>query len=148
MALGESTPFWLRTATLGGSAINKARRAVVRLSVVRSEDPGAAVEAAGPAAIAVGKKRIDGEVYGNDPVAIRALVGTAAGALVLGYVGDAAANEKLTLKNAHFHSWLGQVEIPDPDNPGGTIAAWGAAFTCEWLSTDTLALMWVVATDT
>jgi len=147
MATGESTAFWLRYAKHPTVAINKARRASITITTVKAEDPGSAVQAASPATVAVGKMRVDVQLFGTDPAAIRALIAEAAANLVLGYVGDAAANEKHTLKNVRFHTPLGQLELPDPDAPGGTISVWGIAGTCVAVSTDTLALAWVTATD-
>ncbi|HUU90935.1 MAG TPA: hypothetical protein VM238_06970, partial [Phycisphaerae bacterium] len=98
MATGQSTAFWLRSAT-HGAAINKARRAAITVGTVVGEDPGAADQPLSPAAIAVGKVRVDVQLFGTDPSDIRALPAAAAADLVLGYVGDSAGNETHTLKS-------------------------------------------------
>jgi len=147
MATGESTAFWLRYAKHPTTAISKARRAAITITTVKAEDPGSALQGASPAAVAVGKMRVDVQLFGTDPAAIRALQAAATANLVLGYVGDAAANEKHTIKNVRFHTFLGQIELPDPDNAGGTIAVWGIAGTCVAAYADTLALAWITATD-
>jgi len=99
MGVGEASAFWLRSATHAGAPINKACRAVIRVSILHAEDPGDPAAPAGPQKIAVGRYRVDVEVYGRDPSDIRALPSAAAGNDVYGYVGDGAINEKHTLKN-------------------------------------------------
>jgi len=144
MATGQSTAFWLNSA-VHGAAINKARRASITITVVKAEDPGLADQALSPAAIAVGKVRVDVQLFGTDPSDIRALPAAAAANLVLGYVGDSAINETHTLKNVKFHTFLGQIDLPDPDAPGGTISVWGVAGTCQAGAADTLAELWATA---
>ena len=143
--VGQTSPFWLRSATHNANPVNKARHAIIRVSNVHGEDPGTAAQVGTPAKVAVGRLRVDVELYGTDPSDIMALPDAAAANVVLGTVGDGAANETHTLKSVKWHTLLGQLDMPDPDNPGGTISAWGVAGTCQVAANDTLATLWVTA---
>jgi len=75
-----------------------------------------------------------------------AKVGAAAANLVLGTEGAAGADEKLTLKNAHFVEPVGALELPAFD-AGGTLSPFGIRAICEWGAADTFATMLTAAAD-
>jgi hypothetical protein len=147
MAAGDLAPFHCRNAKHPTTAIDGIRAARIIVTGVSGEDPGDAAMAGGPEKVLLQRQRIDVELYGNNPNALRALVAATAANLVIGQKGEAGANEKHTIKNVYFTDFTGPLEIRDPDS-GGPIPMYGVRGTAEWGAADTLALMWLTAADT
>lgn len=143
---GDTTAFHIRYAKHPTNDIAGVRYASVTFSSAVGEDPGEADAVGGPEKVAVQKQRIDVELYGTSPAALRALVGATAANLVLGHKAGSGDNEKDTIKNVAFTRFLGQLMFRDPDS-GGDIPVFGVGGTAEWIDTDTLALMWLNAAD-
>jgi hypothetical protein len=141
---GYSIPLYLQSATHLGGAIAKVHSAVITPSSITHEDPGDPAEAGGPAVVDSPRDRIDIELFGRDPSALRALVGAAATNLVMTTKGDAGLAETETIKSVKFHSFGGPYQVRSRED-GGVVQAWSIRGTAQWGPTDTLALMWVTA---
>ncbi len=146
MAAGDQVPFQCRYAKHPTDEIDGVRFARITVSGTTGENPGPAKQAGGPASQLVQKQRINVEIFGTNPNALRALVAAAAANLVIGYKGVDGANEKHTLKNMYFSAFVGALEVRDPDT-GGPIPMYGISGTLNWGADDTLALMWVSAAE-
>ena len=144
MAIDDSMPLYLQSATHYGGAINKALMARIIPSSVRHEDPGDPALGGGPAVVDSPRDRIDIELFGRDPSALRALVGAQATNLVLTTKGDGGLAATETIKNVVFHSYGGPYEVRSRED-GGVVSAWSILGTAQWGANDTLALMWVTA---
>ena len=144
MAAGDLIPFMCRNAKHPTDAVAGVRAASIVTSGVVGEDPGPAGAAGGPAEVLLQKQRIEVTLLGNNPNALRALVGAAAANLVIGYKGAAGASETHTLKNVSFADFVGQLEVRDPDT-GGPVSMFGVRGVGQWGAADTLALMWLTA---
>jgi len=144
MAVGDSVPLYLQSATHVGGAIAKAMMAQISIRSITHEDPGDPAEDGGPAVVDTSRDRIDIVLTGRDPSALRALVGAAATNLVLTTKGDAGGAETETIKNVVFHAFGGPYQVRSRED-GGIVQAWSVQGTAQWAVTDTLALMWVTA---
>jgi len=138
---GYSVPLYVQSGTHYGGAIAKLHSVVIRTTPTTHEDPGDPAEVGGPAVVDSPRDRIDIELFGRDPSALRALVGAAATNLVLTTKGDAGLPETETIKNVVFHSYGGPYQVRSRED-GGTVRAWSILGTAEWTDNDTLALMW------
>ncbi|HUU58547.1 MAG TPA: hypothetical protein VMZ50_03300 [Phycisphaerae bacterium] len=145
MAAGDRV-FTARDLKCPTDAVDGIRAAEISVSGASAEDPGDASVVGGPAEVQVGPQRITVSAYGVNPNALRALVGAAAANAVIGYKGPAGANEKHTIKNVVWTTFMGALTIRDPET-GGPIPVWGVSGTAEWGASDTLTLMWVSAAD-
>jgi len=147
MATGDTVPFMLRGATQNSSPITKARAVTVNVSTSVGESTGEAAVAGGPETVLLQRYRIDLQLFGEDPSALRAIVGAAASNFVAQTKGDGGSNEKETFKNVVWTGFAGPFQIRDADS-GGQVPMWSIRGTCQWTADDTLALVWVNATDT
>ena len=146
MAAGDQVAFHARSVEHNSVAVDGAAMARITVSEVTGEDRGSATAEGEPADVIMQRHRLEVEVMGKNPNALRALVAATAANLVIGYKGAAGANEKHTLKNVYFSSFSGPLPIRDRDT-GGKVALWGVRGIGLWGDSDTLALMWVSAAD-
>ena len=144
MAAGDLVPFMCTDAKHPTVAVGGVRAASIVTSGVVGEDPGPAGAAGGPAEVLLQKQRIEVTLLGNNPNALRALIGATAADLVIGCKGAAGANEKHTIKKVYFTDFVGQLDIRDPDT-GGPLPMFGVRGVAQWGAADTLALMWTTA---
>jgi len=144
MAAGDLVPFMCTDAKHPTVAIGGVRAASIQASGVSGEDPGPAGVAGGPAKVLLQTQRIEVTLLGNNPNALRDLVGAAAANLLIGCKGLAGAAEVITIKSVYFTDFLGQLDIRDPDT-GGPLPMFGVRGVAEWGVADTLALMWTTA---
>jgi len=144
MAKDDSMPLYLVSATFGGAPIRKALAARITAPTIVHEDPGKPATAGWPAKVDVARYRVDVELIGRDPAALRALKGATAASLVLTTKGDAGASTTETLLKVYFHT------LPEPymvrsREDGGVVSAWGIRGTVQWVPGNTLAAVWVTA---
>jgi len=142
MAAGDVQVFHLMTAT-HGTAIEGAQRAAIRVTTITGEQQGEPDAAGGPKKIQLQRFEIYVSVWGNNPNALRALVGATAANLVFTAKG-AAATETHTLKNWAPTEFLGEFVFRSVDD-GGPLPLTGVGGKCECGDADTLALMWLPA---
>jgi len=134
-------PLYLTGATFGGDPILKALLARIIVGTVVHEDPGDPAEAGGPAIVDVVRYRVDVDLMGRDPSALRALKGAAAATLVLSTKGDAGAATTETLLKVSFHSFAGPYQVRSRED-GGSVRAWGIRGTVQFVAGNTLADVW------
>ena len=114
-------------------------------TTVSKVDQGGA-NATGRAGSATTKRGVEVEIYGTNYAALLALIGATAANLVLGTLGAAGANEKITIKNVYFVEPIGPIEVPEKDT-GGKLQMSGVKGIACWGSADTFATMIVAAAD-
>ena len=129
----------------GLTAVTGAQYFSYTVTPTRVVDPGVA-GGPGQAASLVTRRDLTVRVYGTNVPVLLALVGSAAEQLVVGYQNGAGANRKKTFKKIRFTRPLGTADVRAADS-GGKVAMYGVEGRGCWLSTDTLALMVVDATD-
>ena len=144
MAKDDSMPLYLTGATFGGADINKALAAKIIPSTVVHEDPGDPAAAGGPALVDVARYRVDVELMGRDPSALRAIKGAAAATLVLATKGDAGVATTETLLKVFFSAFAGPYQVRSRES-GGTVQAWGLKGTVQFVTGNTLAAVWATA---
>jgi len=144
MAKDDSMPLYLTGASFGGAAINKALMAAINVQTVVHEDPGDPAAAGGPAIVDVARYRVDVELMGRDPSALRALKGAAAASLVLNTKGDGGVATTETLLKVSFHSFAGPYQVRSKED-GGVVQAWGIRGTVQFVAGNTLAAVWATA---
>ena len=144
MAKDDSMPLYLTGATFGGDAINKALQASINVSTIVHEDPGDPAAAGGPALVDVARYRVDVELMGRDPSALRALKGSTPASLVLSTKGDAGVATTETLLKVSFHSFSGPYQVRSRED-GGVVQAWGIRGTVQFVTGNTLAAVWATA---
>ena len=144
MAKNDSMPLYLVSATFSGAPIRKAMQARITVTTIVHEDPGDPAAAGGPAIVDVARYRVDVELIGRDPAALRALKGATAASLVLTTKGDAGASTTETLLKVYFHSFSGPYQVRSRED-GGSVQAWGIRGTVQFVAGNTLANVWATA---
>jgi len=144
MAAGDSVPLYLQSATFGGAPIAKALQARIIVTSVVHEDPGSPAAAGGPAIVDVSRFRVDIELLGRDPSALRALKGAAAATLILTTKGDGGVASTETLLKVYFDAFTGPYNVRSRED-GGVVQAWGIRGTVQWVAGNTLAAVWATA---
>jgi hypothetical protein len=145
MTAGDSGVVKARYAKAPTSAISGVTHAKIDIATVTKQVPGQA-GTAGPADEHRTMTTVKVTLYGNDQPALVALM-DAKSSVVLGYINGAGANEKITLTNVRFNSIVQGVDIPEMDS-GGKVAPFAISGTVAFGSNDTLATVYVAATDT
>lgn len=144
MAKDDSMPLYLTSATFSDATIAKVLAATINVSTIVHEDPGDPASAGGPALVDVARYRVDVELMGRDPSALRALKGAAAASLVLATKGDAGAATTETLLKVYFHSFSGPYQVRSRES-GGTVQAWGLRGTSQFVAGNALGDVWATA---
>ena len=144
MAAGQSVPLYLQSATFDAAPIAKVLQASIVVDTTVHEDPGSPAAAGGPAIVDVARYRVDLELLGRDPSALRALKGADAASLVLTTKGDSGAASTETLLKVSFHSFTGPYQVRSRED-GGVVQAWGIRGTVQWVAGNTLAAVWATA---
>ncbi len=143
---GETIAYYLRSADGGTTPISGARMATVSFPSKLGTVPAAPSAVGGIGGAVVQKIDIAGTLAGMVPSVLLGLVGAAAQNLVLHYKAGDGTNQKVTIKNVVFHS-PGNVEFRDPET-GGMVSAMSLQWQAIWGDSDTVALMYVPASDT
>jgi len=143
---GEAHPIYAcRYVSHNAAEITGVTHASVQPSTVSVEDPGDA-GSPGPAESIVTNKRVDVVVYGKSYNDLLALVGATAADVVLGIVGAAGADEKITIKDVYFNSVPSEISVP-PKDAGGQAPTCAIRGSAKWGADDTFATMIVAAAD-
>jgi len=123
-------PIYHLVSATHSAAIVGARFARVIPSTVIAQDPGAA-GALGIAETVITRKGLDVELFGLDFAVLAAKIGVAKQNLALAAIGAAGAAKTITVGAVYFHTWLGEIPIPDRDT-GGMLQTFGIRGSCEW----------------
>jgi len=145
MAAGDLVPFHARYFKAPTDDVAGVQYGAIGFGSVVGEQQGEADAAGGPKAVQLQQQRITVRVFGNNPNALRELIGADAANAVFGTAGE-SGNELETVKNVVFTEFLGELTIRAPDT-GGPVPMIGVQGTAQWGEADTLALMWTSGAD-